>query len=91
MRALRHLLHPAQLTRSCHNRVLISGARPAGAQPTEPPARRRHGVNGALLLARTYRQVLANQKGDFESTNPSFAAKELAAWLLGVFKGVDRC
>jgi hypothetical protein len=29
----------------------------------------------------SYRQVLLDQKGDFESTNPSSAAKELAAWL----------
>jgi hypothetical protein len=34
----------------------------------------------------TYRQVLIDQKGDFESTNPSSAAKALAAWLDGVLK-----
>jgi hypothetical protein len=34
----------------------------------------------------SYRQVLIDQKGDFERTNPSPAAKALAAWLDGVFK-----
>ncbi|MBI1211245.1 MAG: hypothetical protein GC190_07270 [Alphaproteobacteria bacterium] len=29
----------------------------------------------------TYRQVLIDQKGDIETTNPSAAAKQLATWL----------
>ena len=44
------------------------------------------GANVVYCLARnvpgaTYRQVLIDQKGDFESTNPSSAARELATWL----------
>ena len=35
----------------------------------------------------TYRQVLLDQKGDFERTNPSSAAKALATWLAGIFSG----
>ena len=62
-----------------------------------PPTEGRHvgadmGATVVYCLARnvpgaTYRQVLIDQKGDVESTNPSSAAKELAAWLNGVFKG----
>ena len=37
----------------------------------------------------TYRQVLIDQKGDFDRTNPSSAAKALAAWLDGVFKATS--
>lgn len=67
----------------------------AGARPTEP--RPRGADMGSTVLycltrnvpGATYRQVLIDQKGDFESTNPSSAAKELAAWLNGVFKGLD--
>lgn len=65
------------------------------AQPTEP----RHvgadmGATVLYCLARnvpgaTYRQVLIDQKGDMETTNPSSAAKELATWLNGVFKGAE--
>lgn len=57
------------------------------AKPTEPK-----GVGadmGAHVLycftydaaTHSYAQVLLDQKGDFESTNPSDAAKTLAAWL----------
>ncbi len=35
----------------------------------------------------TYRQILLDQKGDFERTNPSSAAKALVAWLTGIFSG----
>lgn len=65
------------------------------AQPTEP----RHvaadmGATVLYCLARnipgaTYRQVLIDQKGDMETTNPSSAAKELAGWLNGVFKNAE--
>ena len=67
----------------------------ASAQPTEP---RQIGADmGATVLyclarnvpGATYRQVLIDQKGDFESTNPSSAAKELAVWLNAIFKGVE--
>src|SRR5262245_42455142 len=62
-------------------------AEAAKATPTEPK-----GVGadmGANTLycftydaaKRTYAQVLIDQKGDFESTNPSDAAKQLATWL----------
>jgi hypothetical protein len=64
-----------------------------------PPTEGRHvgadmGETIVYCLARnvpgaTYRQVLIDQKGDIESTNPSSAAKELASWLDGVFKGVN--
>jgi len=67
----------------------------ASTPPTEP---RQHGADMGetvlYCLARnvpgaTYRQVLIDQKGDYESTNPSSAAKELAVWLIGVFKGIE--
>ena len=62
-------------------------AEAANAKPTEPK-----GVGadmGSNMLycytydaaKRSYAQVLLDQKGDFESTNPSPAAKTLASWL----------
>jgi hypothetical protein len=62
------------------------------ARPTEPrQAGADMGSHTVYCLARnelagTYRQVLIDQKGDFESTNPSPAAKELAGWLAGVLR-----
>jgi len=62
------------------------------AQPTEG---RQVGADmGATVvycLARnvpyaTYRQVLIDQKGDFDRSNPSSAAKALETWLAGIFK-----
>ena len=70
--------------------VLIHDA--ARASPTTP---RNAGADmGTYMLycfernaaGATYRQVLIDQKGDFESTNPSSAAKALAAWLDGILK-----
>jgi hypothetical protein len=62
-------------------------AEAAKAKPTEPKS---VGADmGADTLycylydpqSRTYAQVMLDQKGDWESTNPSGAAKTLAAWV----------
>lgn len=59
-----------------------------------PPTEGRHvgadmGATVLYCLARnvpggSYRQVLLDQKGDVETSNPSSAAKELAVWLTHV-------
>ena len=64
----------------------------AMAKPTEPAP---HGADmGQTLVycytydagSRTYSQVMLDNKGDWDSTNPSQAAKNLTSWLNGWFK-----
>jgi hypothetical protein len=66
----------------------------AQAKPTEPSP---HGADmGQTLVycytydagARTYSQVMLDNKGDWDSTNPSQAAKNLKSWLNSWFKDV---
>ena len=67
------------------NLPLIAEA--AAARPTEPKGVGADMGSNTLYCytydpaKRTYAQVLIDQKGDWESTNPSDAAKTLAAWL----------
>ncbi len=70
-------------------RPLIGDA--AEATPTQPSP---HGADMGQTLtycytydagSRTYSQVMLDNKGDWDSTNPSQAAKNLRSWLNGWF------
>ena len=67
------------------NLPLITEA--AAAKPTEPKGVGADMGSNTLYCytydagRRTYAQIMLDQKGDWESTNPSDAAKTLAAWL----------
>ena len=67
----------------------------AQAKPTEPAP---HGADMGQTLtycytydagARTYSQVMLDNKGDWDSKNPSQAARNLTSWLNGWFGGVN--
>jgi hypothetical protein len=67
------------------NLPLIAEA--AAAKPTEPKGVGADMGSNTLYCytydagKRTYAQIMLDQKGDWESTNPSTAAKTLGAWL----------
>jgi hypothetical protein len=67
----------------------------AQATPTQPSP---HGADmGQTLVycytydatSRTYSQVMLDNKGDWDSTNPSQAAKNLTSWLNSWFKDIN--
>lgn len=67
----------------------------AQAKPTQPSP---HGADMGQTLVycytydagtRTYSQVMLDNKGDWDSTNPSQAAKNLTSWLNSWFKDIN--